>query len=114
MTPGAEELLRRIWRLVEEKKGRRMLALEVGKISSLCTYFLIASGSAILHVKTIAEHVIGSLKAEGIVPHHVEGLDSGIWVLLDYGEVVVNLFLEEEREYYALERLWSDAPLISE
>jgi len=110
----ARELLHRIWRLVEEKKGERMLAIEVGKISPLCSYFLIASGSATIHVKTMAEHVISGLKAEGILPHHVEGLENGIWVLLDYGEVVVHLFVREEREYYGLERLWSDAPLIFE
>ncbi len=108
---GVEELLRLIRHLVEEKKGERIVVLEVGKVSPLCTYFLIASGSAITHVKTIAEHVIGGLKERGITPHHVEGMEKGIWVLLDYGEVVVHLFVEEEREYYGLERLWVDAPL---
>lgn len=61
-------------------------------------------------VKAIAEAILLQLKKEGITPNHVEGLDQGNWVLADYGDVIVHVFLEHVRKYYDLESLWGDAP----
>ena len=76
--------------------------------------FVITSGRNVRQVKTIAEEVEAKLKAEGgIKPIRVEGLGDSQWILLDYGDLVVHVFLDETREYYDLERLWSDAPRVA-
>src|SRR6267142_2594621 len=64
------------------------------------------------HVRGMAEHLMEALAPRGVVPHHVEGLTQGRWVLLDYVDFVVHVFHPELREFYQLERLWSDAPVV--
>jgi ribosome-associated protein len=66
-----------------------------------------------VHVRALAEHVEGSLNQAGYKPHHVEGIKSGRWALLDYVDFVVHIFHPTLRQFYQLERLWSDAPLVS-
>ena len=73
---------------------------------------MIATGTSDLHVQAIAEHVIDELKKEGVRPGHVEGLRGGQWVLIDYIDFVVHVFHPAARDFYQLERLWSDAPVI--
>jgi ribosome-associated protein len=75
--------------------------------------FVITSGTNTRQVRTICDEIEAAMKREGGgSPRSVEGLDSASWVLLDYGDLVVHVFLDETREYYALERLWTDAPRI--
>lgn len=101
-------------RAAADKKGEDVLALEVGDIIAITDVFVITSGSNPRQVRTICDEVEAALKREaGISPRSVEGLDDASWVLLDYGDLVVHVFLRETREYYALERLWSDAPRIA-
>lgn len=83
--------------------------LDLRRVSEATDYFVIASGSSDTHVRAIAEHVLGQLKAEDVRVHHVEGLPQGRWVLLDYVDFVVHVFHPALREFYQLERLWSDA-----
>jgi ribosome-associated protein len=93
------------------KGGEETVILEVGDVLAITDAFVITSGRNSRQVKTIAEEVEARLKADsGISPLRVEGLAEAQWVLLDYGDLVVHVFLEETREYYDLERLWSDAP----
>ncbi len=100
-------------RAADDKKASDVLVLEVGEVLSITGWFVIASGANARQVKTIAEEVEARLKAEtALAPLRVEGLDANRWVLLDYGDFVVHVFLEEEREYYQLERLWSDVPVV--
>jgi ribosome-associated protein len=73
-------------------------------------YFLICSGRSTTHVDTIAEAIRMELKGDGTRPLHAEGVAASGWLLLDYGDILVHVFLEETRIYYALERLWGDAP----
>ena len=75
----------------------------------MADYFVIASGRSDRQVQALSEAIVDELRDEGIKPIGVEGQASARWVLLDYGSVIVHLFAPEEREYYGLERLWSNA-----
>jgi ribosome-associated protein len=89
------------------------IVLDVGDVLSVCGWFVITSASNVRLVRTIAEDVEQRVVAEGgRKPLRVEGLDTARWVLLDYGDFVVHVFLQEEREYYDLERLWRDVPVV--
>jgi ribosome-associated protein len=87
--------------------------LDLQGLSSIADFFLVCSARSAPQADTIAEAVRGALRAEGIRPRHNEGSAQSGWLLLDYGDVVVHVFLEETRKFYALERLWGDAPLVS-
>jgi ribosome-associated protein len=96
-------------RAADAKAGQDVTVLEVGPVLALCSHFVIASAPNTRLVRTIAEEVETQLKAAGgPSPIRVEGLDDLRWVLLDYGDFVVHVFLDETRRYYDLERLWSD------
>lgn len=95
---------------VESRKALQLRVLELSQISSLADFFLVCSGSNERQVQAIADAVVETLKAEQVRPHHVEGYQPGRWVLLDYGDFVVHVFDEDTREFYALEKLWADAP----
>lgn len=101
-------------RVASAKGGEDTLIIEVGAVLAITDAFVITSGRNSRQVKTIAEEVEARLKAEGgIAPLRVEGLGDGQWVLLDYGDLVAHVFLDETRRYYDLERLWSDAPRVA-
>jgi ribosome-associated protein len=100
-------------RAAGSKKGTRTVALEVGEVLSIVDWFVVTSAANARQVRTIAEAVEEELKRlAGEGPLRVEGLADARWVLLDYGDVVVHVFLDEVREYYELERLWADVPRI--
>ena len=112
MTESAELTLARLaGRLALAKKGFDVKILKVKAVSSVTDYFVIASGGADIHVKAIARAVEDGLMDSGHKPYHREGYSEGNWVLLDYIDVVVHIFLEPTRRFYALERLWGDAPI---
>ena len=93
------------------KGGDDIVILSVGEVLTIVDAFVITSASNTRAVATIAEEVELRIKEAGAGgPLRVEGLDDKRWVLLDYGDVVVHVFLQEVREYYELERLWSDVP----
>jgi ribosome-associated protein len=93
-------------------KAHNVLMLDLSEVSDATDYFVIASGSSDTHVRAIAEHVLEELKKEGVRVHHVEGLPQGRWVLLDYIDFVVHVFHPVLRDFYQLERLWSDASVV--
>ena len=95
---------------IEDLKGTRLLVLDLRGLNDATDFFVIASGTSDAHVRGIAESVIEKLHRRGHRAHHVEGLTSGRWVLLDFVDFVVHLFHPETRSFYQLERLWSDAP----
>ena len=105
------ELARMAGRLALEKKGFDVRILRLKDLSSVCDYFLIVSGEADVHVKAIAETIVKELREAGEKPMHLEGLNEGNWVLLDYIDVIVHVFREPTRQFYALEKLWGDAPI---
>ena len=97
-------------RAADSKKATSTVVLEVGPILAITDAFVITSGSNTRLVRTIAEEVERQVKSGGgPSPLRTEGLDDARWVLLDYGDFVVHVFLDEARSYYDLERLWSDA-----
>jgi ribosome-associated protein len=96
-----------------EKKAGNVVVLDVQGLSSVTDYFLVCSGKSTTHVQTISDAIRDGLKGSGIRPLHTEGLPESGWVLLDYGDVLIHVFLEDTRLYYALERLWGDAPTLS-
>jgi ribosome-associated protein len=101
-------------RAAADKKGDATVVLEMGPLLSITDAFVITSGGNTRQVRTIADEVEQRVKAVGAGgPHRVEGLDDARWILLDYGDVVVHVFLEEVRRYYDLERLWADAPRVA-
>lgn len=114
-TPDAEPIE---WAVVaaraaDSKAADDVVVLEVGPVMAVCEHFVIASGSNTRQVRTIAEEVEEQLKvAGGPKPIRMEGFDDLRWVLLDYGDFVVHVFLDETRRYYDLERLWSDVPRV--
>ena len=100
-------------RAASNKKAEDTVVLDVGDVLSITDAFVITSGSNRRQVLTIAEEVEAQVKdVGGPAPIRVEGLSDAQWVLLDYGDFVVHVFLDEVRRYYDLERLWADAPLV--
>jgi len=96
-----------------DRKAVEPLILDLRGLCSATDYFVIASGTSDAHVRGMAEHVMTALEPHGASPHHVEGLSQGRWVLLDYVDFVVHLFHPQLREFYQLERLWGDAPVVA-
>ena len=100
-------------RAAAAKQATDPLVLQVGSILAITDAFVITSGTNVRQVRTIAEEVEAQVaRASGRKPLRTEGLDSAGWVLIDYGDFVVHVFLDEVRRYYDLERLWADAPRI--
>lgn len=92
------------------KKADEVKILDLRGITSITDYFVICSGDADIQVKAIADSIIAKLREDNIDVWHIEGYESGRWVLLDFVDVVIHVFLKEAREFYGLERLWGDAP----
>ncbi len=104
------EVLDRAAALALERKAQDVVSLDLRGISSATDFFLLATGTSDIQVKAIAEHVMDELREEGVRPSHVEGLEGGRWVLIDYIDLVVHVFHTSTREFYQLEDLWGDAP----
>lgn len=94
---------------LDGKKGREITVLYTADQTTLADYFVICTGTSNTQVKALADAVEDAMTQAGEEPHHVEGHRGGQWTLLDYSAVVVHVFTEEAREFYSLERLWSDA-----
>jgi ribosome-associated protein len=108
--PRAHALARKIGNLLSDKKALDIIILDVRGMTSYADYFVVASGESDRQVSAMAEHVLTKLKeTEGLRPIGHEGMETGQWVLLDYGEVVAHLFFSEMRAHYDLEGLWADA-----
>jgi ribosome-associated protein len=94
----------------EDRKAVELRVLHLEKVSDFTDYFLICSGTSERQVQAIADSVQERMREERVRPLHVEGYNRGQWILLDYGDFVVHIFQEEPRRFYSLERLWGDAP----
>lgn len=99
-------------RAAEERLAERVVVLEVQEHTPVTDFFVIASGSTHVQIKAITEAVEDALEGAGERPGRAEGREDGRWVLLDFGDVVVHIFGPRERQYYDLERLWGDAPIL--
>jgi len=110
---GTELLLGNIINGIFEKKGQDVLKIDLRKLESrIADFFIICHGSSVNQVDSLCDSVEDIvIKGTGEKPVHIEGLENKFWVLLDYGNVVVHIFLEEYRNFYSLESLWADAPI---
>ncbi len=106
MTP--EEKTRKIAAILDEKKAENIKAIETAEHTIVSDYFVIANGTSNTHVKSLADDTEFEMEKLGITPLHIEGRATG-WILLDYGDVLVHIFTKESRDYYNLERLWTDS-----
>ncbi len=107
----SELLARRAAELSLEKKGEDVKILDLRGLTTVTDFFVIITADSERKAKAVAEHIVDELKAEDERPMHIEGLDTLRWVLLDYVDVVVHVFQPEDRKFYDLESLWSDAPV---
>lgn len=104
------EMATEIVKLLDAKKAKDIKALQVKDLTSIADYFVVASGTSSTQVRALADEVDEKLSAMGIEPRRVEGYQSCLWIVLDYADIIVHIFLDETREFYSLERLWADAP----
>jgi ribosome-associated protein len=110
--PRLTSAVRTVVDAIEDRKGAKVMVLDLRGLTGATDYFVIASGTSDAHVRGIADGVMDAMDANGQGTHHVEGLSHGRWVLLDFVDVVVHLFHPETRAFYQLERLWQDAPVL--
>ncbi len=111
--PTAPGALRLVVEALADRKAVDTLVLDLRGLCAATDYFVIVSGTSNAHVRGMADHLMTALAPRGVAPHHVEGLAQGRWVLLDYVDFVVHVFHPELREFYQLERLWGDAPVVA-
>lgn len=95
-----------------DKKGFNILVLDVRHISSMTDYVIIAEGTVDRHVKAISNAIVETGKPLGYTPWHVEGGQFGDWIVIDFGDIIIHLFVPELREKYALEELWKRGSII--
>ena len=106
MTP--KEMALAAAKALDEKKGIGISAMEITDLTSLADYFVFATGSSNTQINALCGAVEKTLDEQGVPVLRREGYRDGTWVLLDYGDIVVHVFSAEAREFYSLERLWSD------
>jgi len=109
----SNKIIDRIVELIFNKKGYDVKILDLRKLTTITDYFIICSGDSDTQVKAIADEVDKQMRSEGVRSWHTEGYRTLNWVLIDFVDIVVHVFKKESREYYNLEKLWGDAPMIS-
>ncbi|MGI6038595.1 MAG: ribosome silencing factor [Clostridiales bacterium] len=107
------ELAEKIAVLLDNKNGFDIEIMKIEELTILSDYFVICSGTTITHLRALSDEIELKLKEEySLLPRSIEGYDTGGWILMDYGSVVVHIFTREMRNHYSLERLWADAPRV--
>lgn len=104
--------LDRVAQAIYDKKGSNILAIDVRDICTMTDYFVIAEGTVDRHVKALGQTIMDEFSKEKRWPIHVEGLQEGDWVVLDYGSFVIHLFTPQLREKYGLEKLWKEGKIV--
>lgn len=107
------DLMKLAVKSADDRKALNMQVLHVEELTTLCDYFVICSGTSTPHMNAIYEEIEDKLSEAGVNPTAREGVGNPGWILLDYGDVIVHIFNENSREFYSIERLWSDAEQIS-
>ncbi len=112
-SPSAAAALPLVIEVLVDRKAVDPIVLDLRGLCAATDYFIIVSGTSDAHVRGMADHLVTALAPAGLSPHHVEGLAQGRWVLVDYVDFVVHVFHPELRDFYQLERLWGDAPVVA-
>ncbi|MCE2940677.1 MAG: ribosome silencing factor [Gemmatimonadota bacterium] len=108
----SDALARALAAALDDAKAQDVTILRVGDVTDLADWFVVATGTSNTHVRSTAGKLVEAAQAAGHRVHHVEGAEAGQWVVLDFVDVIVHLFVPALRTYYQLERLWSDAPVV--
>lgn len=106
------QILNSIAQTIYDKKGFNIFVLDVKNVSNMTDYLVIAEGTVDRHVKAISNAIIETVKPLGCTPWHMEGGHNGDWIVVDFGDIVVHLFIPELREKYALEELWKQGSIV--
>jgi ribosome-associated protein len=106
------DMARRIVALAEDKKAADILLLDLEGLTTLADAFVICSGGSERQLESIADGIVRGMRAEGIRPIGTEGLPASHWILVDFGDVIVHIFTPPERDYYGLEKHWSEAKAV--
>ena len=101
-----------IAQVLYDKKSEDIDIIDISEKSGFADYFVIATARSLRQLKSLADELEDKLEQEGVFVRHVEGLNDSGWVLMDYGDIIVNLFTQEQRVHYFIERLWSDCPVV--
>lgn len=97
----------------ENKKAKDIKVLDIKDISPIADYFIICSGNSSTQVKAISDEIEDKLAENGFTINHKEGYDTARWILLDFGDIIIHVFHNEDREFYDIERLWADAEVVN-
>lgn len=108
----SKELLETVVKAADSKRAEEIVALDVANVSLLADYFVIMQANSERQVKAIADEIEERVAAAGVQVRDIEGKNAANWVLLDFGDVVVHVFRTETRQFYNLEKLWAEAPLV--
>ncbi len=108
----AAALAREMVEVAADKKANDVMLLDIGKVTSLADYFVIATGTSARQINAIAGAIEDHMKEEGLGLLNRDGVPTDGWVLLDYGLIIVHVFAPEQRAYYDLERRWQEAPTL--
>ena len=103
------ELVNQIVEALQSKMAEDLLLMDLRDVTDVADFFLLATGTSDMHIRSLADELVEKLEAHGERPWHVEGKEQCRWILIDLVHVVIHLFRPEAREYYGLERLWGDA-----
>ena len=106
------ELAQKCAQVAADAKAEDLIVLDVTGLASFTDYFVIMSGRSTRHVQGLAEAIEGEMRSKRIKATHAEGLQEGMWVILDFDDVVVHIFYYDQRDFYNLEGLWHDAEKI--
>jgi ribosome-associated protein len=109
----AQLLARRCREAALAKKAENVVMLDIRKRSNFCDYFVVATGRSLIQARAVADAVVEACEDEFGSPVRTEGYDEGGWILVDYGPVIVHVFLPQTREFYNLERLWGKPPAVA-
>ena len=99
-------------RALEDRKAEDIRVIDITEVSVIADYFIIASGTNALQVQALADSVEESLGKAGYEPRHIEGYRSANWILMDYNDIIVHIFSDEQRIFYDLERIWRDGKVM--
>jgi ribosome-associated protein len=109
----SKDVAKRIANIIKDEKGEDIVVLNLVEISTALDLFVIATGISKTHLRGIAEQVQITMKSENVLPLHIEGYNEANWILMDYGNIIIHLFDQKNRNFYQLERLWGDAKEIA-
>lgn len=109
MQHNTEDIASKIVKVIDDKLGSNTILLDISKVSTIGDYFIITSAQSDRQTKAIADEIKMELAEMDIHPKHKEGYNVGKWILLDYGDIIVHVFYEKDREFYNIEGIWKDA-----